>query len=447
MKSHAGSALPKALALLRAPRGARPGPGDPLPDGMLLLLRIVAGEEQALVIAQESTREPMDTLREAAAFYIQQVMFATDSNSYRVLGVDPGAGDERLREHYRWLARWLHPDRNPDKWEVVYAERVNQAWQDLRTPERRLRYDQQLRESEEAPPQGEPRAPLATVRRGAYLETASPGWNLRWLPAAIFGGLGVSAVLIVSLLLVLRWTEPGPEGVSTPQAVAEVSPALPAAPASDGGEQTRLPESVVDVDELENLAASLTPDTSAEDASVSPIESRAVATPVPPPTPSARLVRERVPERQKVAAVEAPPSDSVASVESAPLPTPDRAPVDERDANRLLGHFSQAYANGNLAGMRAMFTNDVKSPRGGLDEILAEYDRLFESSQERSLAVRDVSWFADGATLTIIASYQATVTTGRGRRQRRTHGDLRLDLRREDEQWRIYRMQHDERPG
>jgi len=531
MSSDAGSALPKALALLRAPRSVRPGPGDSLPDGMLLLLRIVAGEEQAMALAQESTREPIDRIREAAGFYIQQVMFATGSSSYRVLGVDADAGDERLREHFRWLARWLHPDRNPDKWEVVYAERVNQAWQDLRTPERRLRYDQQLREAEEAPLPGEPRETLAVVRRAAYMEpTAAPGWNLRWLPTAIFGGLGVSAILIVSLLLVLRWAEPGPQRVSTRQAVAEESAAVPVAPASEDVEEAGPPESSIDLRELEQLATRLTPADSVEEVAVAPsppanfesaaaplavadvptpvaaapdVPSRAVATPVSPtvaasvrPTPAraperapepkpraladsspppaaarpevkapsvtrtaaartdakAQRVTRNTPRSEpkasranKVAAVEAPPVDSSASAEPPPLPA--RAPIDERDANRLLGHFSRAYAEGNLAGMKAMFTSDVSSPRGGLDAILAEYDRLFETSEERSLAVRDVTWFANGATLTIIASYQATVTTGRSRRQRRTQGDLRLDLRRENEQWRIYRMQHDERPG
>jgi hypothetical protein len=113
----------------------------------------------------------------------------------------------------------------------------------------------------------------------------------------------------------------------------------------------------------------------------------------------------------------------------------------------VLGHFSQAYAEGNLDGMRAMFTADASSPLGGLGAILANYGRLFESSRERSLVVRDVSWFTTGATLTIIASYQATVTNSRKHQLRRTHGDLRLDLRREDEQWRIYRLLHDERPG
>ncbi len=85
--------------------------------------------------------------------------------------------------------------------------------------------------------------------------------------------------------------------------------------------------------------------------------------------------------------------------------------------------------------------------RGGSNAILADYSRLFKNSEQRSLGVRDVSWFTNDGTLTIIASYEASIASGRNRRARRTHGDLRMDLRLVDEQWRIYRLQHDERGG
>jgi hypothetical protein len=117
--------------------------------------------------------------------------------------------------------------------------------------------------------------------------------------------------------------------------------------------------------------------------------------------------------------------------------------VNRNDANRLLSRFSRAYEDGNLDGMRAMFANDTRSNR---DAILADYGRLFGSSSERSLQVRNVSWFTTGKTLTVIASFEAVVT-GRSGRARRSRGDLRLDLLREDEQWRIVRLQHDERSG
>lgn len=502
MKTRADPALTEALALIRAPRSVRPGAEQRLPEGILLLLRIVAGEEEALAIGQESTRQSADSLREAAAFYIQQVLFASDSSSYRVLGVDQDVSDERLREHYRWLARWLHPDRNPDAWEVVYADRVTQAWQDVRTPERRMRYDQKRRESAEFA--GEVvREAAKVVRRAGYPTTSAPRMNLRWLPAAVFGGLGVSAILIVSLFYVLRWAEPGRHAViPAPPAVAIVLPGqspesvsidmdsiAPTEQAeSDAAVPTlfyELPSSVAD----ENHGLTPAQDVQLAVGSTAAAAVTAAPNPVAAPRPEVSVPQpERQLSQERKAATESqveagakalalptsrtnPPA--VAKSESrvatgdvrrtgAPAVSP-AAPaaegalvsrsetsaesISQRDANRVLGHFSQAYSDGDIARMRAMFTADVSSPRGGLDTILAEYNTLFESSEERSLAVRDVSWFANGETFTIIASYNATVSKGRSRRPRRTHGDLRLDLRMEDEQWRIYRLQHDERPG
>jgi hypothetical protein len=149
----ASPALSSALSLRRSPRAARPGPLDALPTGILQLIRIVAGDEQAINDARAVTDEPGEVLREAAGFYLQQVLFAADANSYRVLGVNRADGDELIREHYRWLARWLHPDRNPDEWEVVYAERVSNACHTLRTAERLNRYVVALGVGAAPPPQ------------------------------------------------------------------------------------------------------------------------------------------------------------------------------------------------------------------------------------------------------------------------------------------------------
>jgi ketosteroid isomerase-like protein len=126
---------------------------------------------------------------------------------------------------------------------------------------------------------------------------------------------------------------------------------------------------------------------------------------------------------------------------------PSSGKVGAREANRLLNNFSHAYESGDIADMRALFAADARGPRGGVDVILSDYKRVFASSSERRLNVRDVSWFITGDTLTIIASFDATVTKGRAGRPRRSHGDLRLDLRREKDQWYIYRLQHDELPG
>jgi hypothetical protein len=478
MIHRASVALHEAVALLRAPRGRRPSPEERLPEGMSLLLRLVCGEEDALSTAQTATRETPETLREAAIFYIQQVCFAPGSSSYRVLGVDPDASDEKIREHYRWLARWLHPDRNPDPWEVVFAERVGQAWQQLRTAERRQRHDAVVVDSTDdwssvvaaAPiPRPVAAAPAAPATPEAVGTKAPPPRGYRWLPAAAIAGLGATALGVV----VLNFTaKPSLSSQTGPSALATESPA-----ASDVT-PTRRPEILAQAPAVAPMETAAVPEANPVAppplmaATELPIVSApASPTPVPMPVstpPAIPVARTRPSPPPRVVAIEARAEpveaahrDTQSRVDISPETTPAPAAaalaevarqsasptVGIRDANRLLGHFSRAFEAGDLQGMRELFAADARGPRGGLDSIIADYGQVFSDSRQRSLSVRDVNWFLLGDTFTIIASFEATVTKGRTGRSRRSHGDLRLDLRREGEKWRIYRMQHDENPG
>jgi curved DNA-binding protein CbpA len=57
---------------------------------------------------------------------------------YRVLQVDPSADPEVVQAAYRVLARKLHPDLTSDE---TGMKTLNEAWDTLRDPERRKRYD------------------------------------------------------------------------------------------------------------------------------------------------------------------------------------------------------------------------------------------------------------------------------------------------------------------
>ncbi|WP_156106857.1 J domain-containing protein, partial [Arenimonas composti] len=174
-------ALEQALACHRVPALLAAALARPLPPDMTVLLRIVAGDEALAASSARACGEPVETVVEAASFYIQQLQFLPQADSYRVLGVTPDAADARIKEHYRLLVHWLHPDRNHDGWESAYADRVNRAWQDLRTPARRRAYDAERQHPAPAydyppPPSPAPRllmlhetAPPAPARRGRYL--------------------------------------------------------------------------------------------------------------------------------------------------------------------------------------------------------------------------------------------------------------------------------------
>ena len=86
---------------------------------------------EACEAAVANSGEPATVVIEAARFYLQQALFRPEADSYRVLGIDPGASRATARNHMRWLLEWLHPDRNNNSWDAVYAERVLKAWREV----------------------------------------------------------------------------------------------------------------------------------------------------------------------------------------------------------------------------------------------------------------------------------------------------------------------------
>ena len=67
---------------------------------------------------------------------------ASPPDYYARLGVRPSASSEEIRTAYRQKARETHPDRNPDDPRAAERfQKVKAAYQVLRDPERRARYD------------------------------------------------------------------------------------------------------------------------------------------------------------------------------------------------------------------------------------------------------------------------------------------------------------------
>ncbi len=121
------SAFDLAAAPTLAPRARR----QPLPDGVLEVIRIAAGCEATLEAAARRYRKDPHFVKAAAELYVQQILLFQAADSYRVLGVRPGAQRNEMRTHMRWMMTWLHPDRANDDWQTVFAARVLAAWRDV----------------------------------------------------------------------------------------------------------------------------------------------------------------------------------------------------------------------------------------------------------------------------------------------------------------------------
>jgi hypothetical protein len=113
---------------------------------------VAAAQPEALRRGQEITGRSEATLREAAAFFIEQILFGQDSDSYRTLGTSSQAPRSELRRHMGLLMKWLHPDTQEPFISAigidrsVFLHRVSKAWDDMKTSERRAEYDRALSE-------------------------------------------------------------------------------------------------------------------------------------------------------------------------------------------------------------------------------------------------------------------------------------------------------------
>ena len=108
-------------------------------------------------------------VRDAAGFFIEQVMLFPEADSYRVLGASPTAANFELRRNMALLLRWLHPDIDQKGERSIFAARVTKAWGDLKTPERRAAYDRQLVKSQADALQREKRRSRRSKGRRRYV--------------------------------------------------------------------------------------------------------------------------------------------------------------------------------------------------------------------------------------------------------------------------------------
>lgn len=201
MPRRPGDALEWALALLRAPAQRHALRERPLPNGMDRLLVVAAGiQSEATAGAAQALGESEATLRDAARFYVREVLFFPQADAYRVLGLDRHAKGEEIKAHHRLLQKWLHPDRAGSDDDSVFSARVNGAWNHLRTDARRQAYDA-ARQAQRAPEVVDSSGALHRLPDWVGEPLPEPTIPTRRVPAlallALFGACLVIAWLII----------------------------------------------------------------------------------------------------------------------------------------------------------------------------------------------------------------------------------------------------------
>ena len=199
-----------ALACYRTPLAYqnRMSLAAPLPRDMNRLLWLANGSPETLGGAVRQTGSKADELRDAARFLVQQLCFARGASHYRVLGLEPDATVEQIKEHHRLLIRLFHPDRagGDESWTDHFASRVNEAWTVLSRAQPRAVYD-----AGGSPSPSQVVVPVAvdsTVsfptrpihvprsRKSIFLRVRNLAPR-RWIPTLVLGGFALAAVLAV----------------------------------------------------------------------------------------------------------------------------------------------------------------------------------------------------------------------------------------------------------
>ncbi len=485
MNLHAIAALELALRLYRAPQQAQALRNDLLPEaGIDRVIRCASGEEAALVEASAQLNTSREVLREAAAFYLTQTLFARDADAWRVLGVRPGASQDVLRAHFRLLVHWLATSRNRDPLYALYGDRVQRAWTELR------------RSPEEIAARAQRRPPPAILpprrqrfRLGAEHYSAEVLRLLRALPTWAVGSVAGALLLALLATYWLTRADVSPASFAADNAASPTVP-LAAATVKPAHSGTRVPQPPV-VRQVSLMpprhapgparivaaasvpAARLAPPVAAGSsaavaynpaaaASATEALARAAATAAaqgrtsPGPqasTSSAVAVPARAAQTPASAASQVAARGATVSGTAATPPTPVTSAVETpviavaapvapgATVRALLQRFVSTYESADLRGFMALFAPDARENRGGVAAIREDYGQLFAGSDLRRLQLYDVRIVpAAHAMIDVRVRYHAGVLMHGASSMAEYSGAMHLVLRSDPQGLRIIQL-------
>lgn len=138
-------ALQLAVHMAQQPALVRRVRANRLPRGITELLEVASGNSEINGAASQALGLSPENTKKAATFFVEQILFHHRASSYRILGAEADTASDLLRRHMALLMKWLHPDTGARSAlaqdHSALANRVTEAWENLKSEERRRDYD------------------------------------------------------------------------------------------------------------------------------------------------------------------------------------------------------------------------------------------------------------------------------------------------------------------
>lgn len=422
----------------------------PLPEGMDRLLWLANGSPEVLEAGiRQSSAKPQE-LRDAARFCIQQWCLVRGADPHRVLGVEPGAPPEQIKEHYRLLMRLFHPDRTAGRetWTDHYASRINEAWTALSRMPNRAIADSQSTPCP-VPIQDPVRSTVerAIERRGLFSSRHQLERRLRvrrqWLPQLVWGGLTLAVMIVLGGFYLDRFSigrsgvEPTGTVGSTPPAGVVMAPEPVAAPVADpGGIGPFL--TAPDWQALEQreqqaqrqIAQAREARRQWEDSRRQQIAAEEAL------LEKMRADRARLEEQVKIEQARA----ERARQEMAPVAVataPEKRDLTARELESLMSRYARAYQRGDLGSVMALFATGARS------RIREDYATLFATHHIRGLWLQDLRWVYRGQSASGSGRYELRLQRRDNGEPHQVRGGIRFTVQKRDNQVLIEAIEYD----
>lgn len=414
------SALQQALKLHSEPGLLFAMQRQTLPADMTRVLRIVSDETYAQDYAKDLNLGVVE-LQQLSASYLRNVCLHAGSEPLRCLGLNDAQDLRLAKEHHRLLMKWLHPDRNADQ--QVFAERVNQAWTQLKSG--RFSARQQVAKTwQVSEPQvvttSHSRFPLflwLLFATGLVLLTLS----MLWPDQEIYGTDVPSPRSTYAQKVAAEETQPVrldlPEmnWNSEPTTTAKSKPLPEAKPFAATPAPVSLPVLVKKGPSRTASAEHATPEATPNRLKPFAAESIMLAkTPETLPATTGVTINDKV-----VASYDAVQSDAASIAASG---------ASKAEAMQVLQAFSRHYQYGQLDPFMSLFSADARNDRGDRSLIAQDYGRLFNGSRKRSLDFSRLDWQPQSFGWRLTALYLAKVQRDSDMLPAKNKGTIELDF-------------------